>query len=287
MTILDFERIVRTEQTATNHLLERCSAAAPPRCPVCSREKLYVIENGNRRRCARCGHTFNPFAGRWLDAVKIDARRWLWLVKLFELETPATVAADETTVSYPTVLKAVDTIRHAIAGTAGPAPPGCGADPAHRWFSGVAPGGDAPDRIGAVPGERIVLSMRIGEDCLVMTDRTLDCAALACCGRKLDVVDRGKSFPKLRVYSGAKGFWPFAKERLTKYHGVSPGKLPWYIEEMSFRWRNRGTPLFEPILDRLCAYAAPARPPSGRGCPSFDADGSGDEFAARREVRMP
>ncbi|RJR26740.1 MAG: hypothetical protein C4574_06880 [Candidatus Latescibacterota bacterium] len=56
MTILDFERIVRTEQAAANHLLERCSAAAPPRCPVCSREKLYVIESGKRRRCARCGH---------------------------------------------------------------------------------------------------------------------------------------------------------------------------------------------------------------------------------------
>jgi transposase len=282
MTVLDFERLVRTEHSARLYLLERCESAGAPRCPACSREKLYVVEGGKRRRCARCGHTFNPFAGRWLNAAKIGAREWLWLVKLFELEAPATVAAAETGVSYPTVLKAIGAIRRAIAGASGPGHAGCGTPRDRMRLSDLAAGEDGPDRIEAVAEERIAFTMNVGDDCLIMTNRRLECPALVCCGRKLDVVDRGNSFPRLRVYCSAKGFWPFAKERLVKYHGVSSEKLPWYLEEMAFRWNGRGTPLFESLLDRLCAYA-PAAPPG----PGYRAPRSKTSSATANESFEP
>jgi len=36
--------------------------------------------------------------------------------------------------------------------------------------------------------------------------------------------------------NGLEGFWSFAKERLIKFHGVSPEKFPFYLKEMEFRY---------------------------------------------------
>jgi transposase-like protein len=106
MNVLDFEKIVRSEKTAKHFMLTRCSMVADIRCPSCANDRLYEVEGGKRRRCPRCGHTFNPYAGRYLNNVKLSANKWLWVVKLFELATSATVIADETGLSYPTALKA-------------------------------------------------------------------------------------------------------------------------------------------------------------------------------------
>ncbi len=253
MNVLDFEKLVRNEKTAKHYMLTRCSMVADVRCPSCSGDRLYEVENGKRRRCPGCGHTFNPFAGRYLNNVKLSANEWLWVVKLFELETSATVIASETGISYPTALKTIDTIRSAIAEArsqdAG-IPGGCEEPDPCRWLG--APNGDGATE--PVADDAILHHLRLGDDCLILTERSPEYGYLVCRERKIDVVDHGRGFPKLRVYCSAKGFWPFAKERFVKYHGISPCKLPGYLEEMSFRWMNRGTPLFDLILERLCRY---------------------------------
>jgi transposase len=252
MNVLDFEKLVRNEQTAMHYMLTRCSMVAGFRCPSCSGDRLYEVENGKRRRCPGCGHTFNPFAGRYLNNVKISANEWLWIVKLFELETSATVIASETGISYPTALKAIDTIRSAIAedGVHGD----CGT--ADRCaILGTPNGNGASGDTEPVADGTIRHHLRLGNDCLILAERSPEYGHLTCRDRKIDVVDHGGSFPKLRVYCSAKGFWPFAKERFVKYHGIPLDKLPCYLEEMSFRWQNRGTPLFDLILERLCRYA--------------------------------
>ncbi|MCX5752396.1 MAG: hypothetical protein NTW97_01985 [Candidatus Krumholzibacteria bacterium] len=257
MNVLDFEKLVRNEKTAKHYVLTRCSMVAGLHCPNCSGDRLYEVENGKRRRCPRCGHTFNPFAGRYLNNVKLSASEWLWVVKLFELESSATVIASETGISYPTALKTIDTIRCAIAET--------------RCLNGGAPGVfearnrggrlGAPNGNGAsgdaepVADDTVLYHLELGNDCLILTERSPEYGYLVCGERKIEVVDHGRSFPRLRVYCSAKGFWPFAKERFVKYHGIPLGKLPGYLEEMSFRWLNRGTPLFDLILERLCRYA--------------------------------
>jgi transposase len=251
MNVLDFEKLVRNEKTAMHYVLTRCSMVAGIRCPSCSGDRLYEVEKGKRRRCPGCGHTFNPFAGRYLNNVKLSANEWLWIVKLFELETSATVIASETGISYPTALKAVDTIRSAIA--EGDAAGGC----AVNLCTGLrAPAGNgAPGAMEPVANDAIFHHLRLGNDCLILTERSPEYSHLVCRERRIDVVDHGKSFPKFRVYCNAKGFWPFAKERFVKYHGISFDRLPGYLEEMSFRWLNRETPLFDLILERLCHYA--------------------------------
>jgi transposase len=260
MNVLDFEKLVRNERTAKHYMLTRCSMVAGLHCPSCSGDKLYEVENGKRRRCPRCGHTFNPFAGRYLNNVKLSANEWLWVVKLFELETSATVIASETGISYPTALKTIDTIRCAIAETrcTNGVPGGCEAmgRSTDRGGKLAAPNGDG--RSGdaePVTDDAILYHLELGNDCLILTERSPEYGYLVCRERKIEVVDHGRSFPKLRVYCSAKGFWPFAKERFVKYHGISLDKLPGYLEEMSFRWLNRGTPLFDLILERLCHYA--------------------------------
>ncbi len=40
-------------------------------------------------------------------------------------------------------------------------------------------------------------------------------------------------------YNGIEGFWSFSKERLIKYHGVSPRKFLYYVKEMEWRYNNR------------------------------------------------
>ena len=252
MNVLDFEKLVRNEKTAMHYMLTRCSMAAGFRCPSCSGERLYEVENGKRRRCPGCGHTFNPFAGRYLNNVKLSANEWLWVVKLFELETSATVIASETGISYPTTLKAIDTIRTAIAEDVMSGD----LEVADRCTILGAPNGNGASRDAEpVADDTIVHHLRFGHDCLILAERSPEYGYLTCRGRKIEVVDHGRGFPKLRVYCSAKGFWPFAKEGFAKYHGIPLDKLPSYLEEMSFRWLNRGTPLFDLILERLCRYA--------------------------------
>lgn len=257
MNVLDFEKIVKSEKVAMHYVLTRCSMTGGFRCPSCLSEKLYEIENGKRRRCARCGHTFNPFAGRYLNNVKLTAHEWLWLVKLFELEMSATVIAGETGISYPTVLKSIDTIRCALADArcADSAVPGDCEAVRHLAISNGPESRDDSDQTDSGPGSAIFFHLKFGDDCLILTKRAPDGRLVWCGDRKLEIVDYGKNFPRLKVYCSAKGFWPFAKERFTKYHGVPLNKLPCYLEEMSFRWMNRGTPLFDLILERLCRYA--------------------------------
>jgi transposase len=246
MNVLDFQKLVKSEKTAMHYVLTRCGMTAGFCCPACTSAKLYEVESGKRRRCARCGHTFNPFAGRYLNGVKLTAQEWLWLIKLFELEMPATVIADETGISYPTVLKAIDTIRCAITDSrrAGPA-------------TGAVC--EAMQQLAAIEestvDDTVSHHIRFGDDCLILTRKSPK-EELRCQDRKLELVDHGKQFPRFKVFCSARGFWPFAKERLIKYHGVPLDKLPYYIEEMSFRWMNRGAPLFDLILERLCRYTS-------------------------------
>jgi transposase len=256
MNVLDFEKLIRSEKTAKHYMLTRCNMVAGLRCPSCSGDRLYEVESGKRRRCPGCGHTFNPFAGRYLNNVKLSANEWLWVVKLFELETSATIIASETGISYPTALKAIDTIRCAIAEarcSEGGVPGDCEATDRCRIL-GAPNGNSASGDAEPVADDTFFHHLKFGNDCLILTERSPEYGHLVCRERKIEVVDHGKSFPRLRVYCSAKGFWPFAKERFVKYHGIPLDKLPGYLEEMSFRWLNRGTPLFDLILERLCHY---------------------------------
>ena len=259
MQVLRFEKLARSEKVASRYLLDMCEKAERLHCRKCGAEKLYVIEGAHRRRCARCGHSCNPFQGRWLDEIKISAQKWLWIVKLFELNNPVSLIAEETEISYPTVLKAIDVIRAAIAGSSS-----CPEDTQCRCGAGVSETilGVSTDHhravkvLEAIPAERIRCSMKLKGGWMVCTDRDVPYPSLLCRDDELRLVDRGKHFPGCRVYlSGMEGFWSFARERFVKYHGITDRKMPLYIREMEFRFIHRDKQLFDLLVEKLCSSA--------------------------------
>ena len=114
MDVKSFERLVKTEVTARRHLLRACQKNGRKICPRCEGRKRYVLGTRGRFRCAGCRYTFGPFTGRWLGQLRLSARQWLWVVKLFELEVSARKMAQQLAVSYPTTLR-----RSLVAGTLG------------------------------------------------------------------------------------------------------------------------------------------------------------------------
>jgi transposase-like protein len=88
---------------------------------------------------------------------------------------------------------------------------------------------------------------------IVYTDRYKAYDTLMFCGYRHLRVDHGKYFSRGRVYiNGLEGFWSYAKERIMKYHGVSPERFPFYLKELEFRYNHRKEDLFSLISKCLC-----------------------------------
>ena len=257
MNIHEFERIMKTEKSVMRYIARFCKSSSKLCCPACGDYKLYKIESGKRRRCARCGYTFHLLTGRWLNRIKINIRDRMWIIKLFELETPTTVISEETGVSYPTVLKAVDTIRMSIATSNDnilDETGGTGAVSKLGPVFGIFSDQDGITRITPLPDDSVLYATKIERSYLIATDKSCTYTSLLARNHKIKIADYGKHFPKYRVYCDCEGFWPFAKERLTKHHGVSSGKLLLYLKEYEFRWTNKNSRIFEALMEKLCCF---------------------------------
>src|SRR6266540_4182284 len=113
MRILDFDKLIRSEISAHRYLVRRRWRGRDKRCLNCNSKRLYRLGEG-RYRCSECGYTFGDLTGTWLAQSRISAIKWLWLIKLFELEITAWQAAAQLGVSYPTVLRAFTIVRRAV-----------------------------------------------------------------------------------------------------------------------------------------------------------------------------
>lgn len=259
MQVLKFENIVKTEKAARHYILECCEKVIPTRCQACGSEHAYVIEHEARRRCARCDHSFHPLQGRWVHRVKISSQKWLWIIKLFELNNPTSTIGEETGISYPTVLKAADTIRLAIVGDSircSDIEIGCSLDTNKPFLGASSVEQKSVQILETIPAERIKCNVRLAGGRMICTDKSLVYHTLMYENEDLKLVDRGEHFPRFRVYfSGMEGFWQYAKERLAKSHGISPEKLMLYIKEMEFRYTHRDEQLFDLLVEKLCHYA--------------------------------
>ena len=256
MRVHEFEKLVRTDNSAKRYLSDICKKTGKLCCPACNGYKLYNIENNKRMRCAGCRYTFHLLTGRWLNKIKISARDWLWIVKLFELEIAATVIAKETGISYPTVLKAVDTIRMSIALTNGNAAiiDRDDEDLTTKTVFGILDDANGITCMEPLPDNVINLKLQINGSYLFFMEKSIKYTSLLFDNKEIRIVDLGRNFPKYRVYCNCGGFWPFAKERLLKYHGVSYNKLPLYLEEIIFRWTTGNEYVFNHLIEMLCRF---------------------------------
>ncbi len=113
MDVTTFEIVGKTENKARLFFKKHCWKKGHVSCTRCTTRKVYRIK-GKKYRCKRCGYTFHDFSNRWINEVKIPYKKWLWIIKLFELELSARKVAQQVKLSYPTVHKAVNIIRKSI-----------------------------------------------------------------------------------------------------------------------------------------------------------------------------
>lgn len=275
MAIFDFTEIAGNEEKAHEYLRQTCWDHREPFCIRCHNEKVYQLKN-DRYRCPLCGLTFSDFTGRWIGQLNIDTRSWLWIIKFFELGLSARKIAKEMGISYPTALKAVNTIRKSIIYNT----------QAHELLEGEIEadecyfGGRRKGRRGRgaknkvpvfgilerngivkvevlrdVTAESIlnltVKTVRRGS--IVYTDKFRSYDSLMFCGYRHLRVDHKKRFASGKVYiNGLEGFWSYAKERLIKHHGVSKKNFPLYLKEMEFRYNNRNKDLTPIFIQNMC-----------------------------------
>ena len=87
---------------------------------------------------------------------------------------------------------------------------------------------------------------------LIYTDKYKSYDGLVMYGFRHKRIDHSERFANGKVYiNGIEGFWSYVKERLKKYHGVSPKTFPLYIKELKFRYNNQGKDLFEELVKLL------------------------------------
>ena len=275
MKLESFEFITKSENRARLFLKKACWKKGPVFCTRCRSRKIYRIKV-KKYRCKRCKYSFHDFSNRWIQRLRISYKKWLWIIKFFEVELSARKIAQQVGLSYPTVLRAVTVLRTAIV-----------ADEAEEGFfkgeieldetyfggrrkgkRGRGAAGKVPvfgiyERNGTVRVEVVqnvtaqsLLNMtikKVRRGSIVYTDKFRSYDALMFCGYRHLRVDHKRHFSSGRVYiNGLEGFWGYAKERIIKFHGVSKEKFPLYLKEMEFRYNNRHHNLFSLIVQKLC-----------------------------------
>ena len=280
MDLKSYEKLVSSESSARNYVAQYCFKLRHRICPRCRCRKLYRLSDG-RRRCSRCDYTFREFTGRWIGLCRISCSQWLRVLKLFELEISTRKMASQLGISYKTAYKAVTVLRWAILAHAEESKGLLGKEVEldESYFGGRRKGrrgrgaaGKVPvfgilERAGKVQVQVVpdvtaetllgltVKTVRRGS--IVYTDRFKSYDSLMFCGYRHLKVDHSKRFARGRVYiNGLEGFWSFAKERLLKYHGISPDRFPLYLKELEFRYNHRREDIF-PLLVSCLADLVP------------------------------
>jgi transposase len=280
MDLKTYEQLVSRESSARKYVAQYAFKLRHRFCPHCRCRRLYRLSDG-RRRCSRCDYTFQEFTGRWVNRCRLSCAQWLRVVKLFELEVSTRKMSFQLGVSYKTAYKAVTILRLAILSkaTGGKEMLGREVELDESYFGGRRKGKRGRGAAGKVPVFGIleragrvwvtpvpdvtaetlldltVKTVRRGS--IVYTDRFKSYDSLMFCGYRHLNLDHSKRFAKGRVYiNGLEGFWSFAKERLHKFHGISPERFPLYLKELEFRYNHREEDIF-PLLVKYLADLVP------------------------------
>jgi len=208
------------------------------------------------------------FGGRWIGSVRLTPIQWMWVIKLFDLEVSTRRASFELELPYPTALRAMDAIRHAImAGSQVPNELKGELEEDESYFGGRRKGKRGRGAAAKVPVFGIIerkgkvwvqpvkdvsaetlmaeTVRKVRRGNLVYTDKWKAYDSLMFHGYSHLKINHSKHFVRENVHiNGMEGFWSYAKQRLLKFHGVDSHKFPMYLKEMEFRYNNRDKDLF-------------------------------------------
>ena len=274
-------RHARNEEAAGKLLRRFCWPAGRPVCPRCGHDRIYTLAEG-RWRCAACRYTFHALTGRFAGQAGLTARQWLRLLRRFVAEQTARAMAVELELAYNTVYKAVTLTRLAILsgsldgrailhsrlgpelgfarGSLRPVP--LDAPLAAVPVFGILERGDmvfadflpdlTPEELLHYNSSFSLPLARLGG--MVYSDRLRRYDALVACGSEL-LSRRLVEIPGRRPAADARerGFWPFARERLGRYRGITSRKFPLYLKELEFRYNHRNEDIIPILLENICA----------------------------------
>jgi len=270
-----YEHLVKNESTARKYLLGFCWKNQQRFCPRCRSRSFTKLGDG-RRRCKRCGYLYHDFSGRWINLSRLAPDQWLRVVKLFELELPASAIARQAGIAYNTAHRAVTVLRMAILAHGEDAP---SLLPIMMGRGGPLSGGGRQGSDGSWEDPVFGLTFRDGG---VMVNVIQGCKAEdllgsaaekgrhgnVLCAERFEAYDsilysgfnrlavgHGKNYPGDRGHvNGLEGFWSFAKERLMRHHGISGRYFPLYLKELEFRYNHRQQALFDQLCRFLCGF---------------------------------
>ncbi len=270
MEINTFMELVKSESAAKKYLLKFCWKNHQRCCPKCKNRRLYTLGEG-RKRCSRCAYTFHDFSGRFINTGQFTCVQWLWLIKLFELETPPKVMAQQMGIARNTADKVLQTMRQAVAAHALDAPLYiqmgllAGARPQDPPVFGImeSRGWAFVDVMQGLGVEGLALFRRnfhlrtVTQGRVVYTDRYRNYDTLVFCAPEDAAVapfrGSGKGY-RGRVYvDGKQGFWNFVRERLRKGRGLGARWFPLYLKELEFRYNQRDEDVFSLLAHYLCS----------------------------------
>ena len=267
--------VLASEQAALGWLMERRLVRRLERCWACGGGRVVLVRRFSWK-CRDCGRERSVRSGSLLAGFKLSPRQFVLGLKLFEMEVSALRASKELGVAYRTAWKLFTVFREALAkaeqgawllGGEGEADEssfggrrrgerGRGAAGKQPVFGILERGGKV--QVEVVPSVRAEelrspLVAKVKRGSLIYTDQFKGYDGLVSYGFRHERIDKSMRFANGRVYiNGIEGFWSFAKERLAKFHGMSPTFFPLYLKELQFRYNHRPN-CFEAMVQALKA----------------------------------
>jgi transposase len=274
MGILEYSQLLSSERSAKDYYKRLRWRDGRRRCFKCGDHKLFPLSDG-RYECRSCHARFSDFSGTYLSGIKLGFDKVGWLVYLFSLELSVRRSARELGVNYKTAYNFFDRIRRAI--TANDYATGLSGEveldetyvggkrkgKRGRGAAGKVPVFGMLERAGKVVVEVVsdvkektlmgLITKTIEPGSLTYSDGFKSYNSLIVNGYEHIRIDHEKEFANGKAHiNSIESFWAYAKERLAKYHGVSPLKLYLYLKELEFRFNNRqALDLFELINSQL------------------------------------
>jgi len=265
-------KIAADEEKAESYLREKGILKTFTECPYCGNEHFGKVRR-NSYKCYRCKREWSPRKGSILENSKVIFSKFLLVLKLFELEVSVLKASKESKLAYRTTYRLYELIREKIYQETTKVGKLSGeVEMDESYFGGRRKGKRGRGAANKIPVFGILerngkVKVEVVKDVkaetllretikkvkrgsLIYTDKYKSYDGLVMYGFKHERIDHSKRFGNGKVYiNGIEGFWSYAKERLMKYHGVSPKTFPLYIKELEFRYNNRDKDLFDVILN--------------------------------------
>lgn len=270
MGILELSGLLASESRARDYYRKVRWQGRRRKCVECGSDSLLILSDG-RYKCRICNERFTDFSGTYLSGLKLSFRQISGMVHLFNLEQSARRASKELGVNYKTAYSFFERIRLAIASD------DCGIslcgevemDETYvggrrkgrrgRGAAGKVPVFGMLERAGKVRVEVVpnvraktlmpLVRKHVKQGSLTYSDKLGSYRSLIVNGYEHIWIDHNKRFSNGKAHiNSIESFWAYAKERMAKYHGVSPLRLYLYLKELEFRfnWRQ-ASDLFELI----------------------------------------